>query len=85
MFQNISSRQRLDKLQKSTTLRAVKKEKRMEYNMNTEEAIRKEINSVTCKQLMLRYLMGKYHGQGVNVEKSSINIVSMFFPCQSVL
>lgn len=41
----------------------------MEYNMNMEEAIRKEINAVTCKQLMLRYLMGKYHGQGVNVEK----------------
>lgn len=41
----------------------------MEYNMNMEEAIRKEINAVTCKQLMLRYLMGKYHGQGENVEK----------------
>lgn len=41
----------------------------MEYNMNMEEAIRKEINAVTSKQLMLRYLMGRYHGQGVNVEK----------------
>lgn len=57
----------------------------MEYNMNTEEAIRKEINSVTCKQLMLRYLMGKYHGQGVNVEKIIDQYRFDVFPCQSVL
>lgn len=41
----------------------------MEYNLNTEEAIRKEINAVTCKQLMLRYLLGKYYNQGVNIEE----------------
>ena len=39
----------------------------MENNLNKIEEIRKEINSVICKQLMLRYLMSKYYAFGINI------------------
>lgn len=41
----------------------------MENNLSKIENIRKEINGVTCKQLMLKYLMSKYYTTGININK----------------